>query len=97
MTSQFENIFEALKDKKSSTRKEQGSSKKPSPTPPPEIKITPSKPLAKTKDPDFEQTLIYLKIETKKNVKKLLLDDTSGRDFSDLVEHLLSDWISKPK
>lgn len=97
MSSQFEGLFKAVAEKKSPAEKKKGRAKQISPTPPPVITNSPSKVLAKSKNPEFEQALFYIKTETKKEVKKLLLDDTSGMDFSDLIEQLLSDWISAQK
>lgn len=52
-------------------------------------------PIAKSRNSEFEQTLIYLKKDTKKEVKKSLMDDLNKKDFSDLVEELLTQWLTK--
>ncbi|MBE9196093.1 hypothetical protein IQ219_12430 [Synechocystis sp. LEGE 06083] len=53
---------------------------------------------AKTKgkrsDPDYGQVSAYIRKETYRNVKIALLQEAEKRDFSDLVEALLSEWLS---
>jgi hypothetical protein len=53
---------------------------------------------AKTKgkrsDPDYEQVSAYIRKETYRNVKIALLQEEEKRDFSDLVETLLSEWLN---
>lgn len=104
--SQFEGLFKARKEGKPPAKKRQGSSKKDSPTPPEAIKkksvaISKKKKIpavAKSdKNSDFEQTLVYLKKDTKLRVKIALLEDAAKKDFSDLVEELLTGWLKKQK
>lgn len=49
----------------------------------------------KRSNPDFEQTSLYLRIETHHAVKVALLQARDGRDVSDLVEELLCEWLTK--
>ena len=57
---------------------------------------TQGKPKTKGKrsDPDYEQVSAYIRKETYRNVKIALLQEEEKRDFSDLVEALLSEWLS---
>jgi hypothetical protein len=48
----------------------------------------------KRSDPDYEQVSAYIRKETYRNVKIALLQEEEKRDFSDLVEALLTDWLS---
>lgn len=48
----------------------------------------------KRSDPDYEQVSAYIRKETYRNVKIALLQEEEKRDFSDLVEALLSEWLS---
>lgn len=57
--------------------------------------MTPVKELAKSKHTDYVQTSIYIKKETQTKVKRALLIDERNRDFSELVEELISDWAGK--
>lgn len=99
MSSQFEGLFNAVKDKKASAANEEKPkkrvAKKASPDPPPVVEKSEIPASAKSRNSDFEQTLVYLKKETKKEVKRSLLDDAANRNFSDLVEDLLSDWLHR--
>jgi hypothetical protein len=90
--------FDGLLDIKTKEKRERGSSqkreKKTLPTPPPAEKKRDDKQPGKSKNPEFVQTSIYIKKETQISVKSQLLTDQKNRDFSELVEELLSDWLS---
>lgn len=49
----------------------------------------------KRSDPDYESTTIFLRGTTKIAAAKKLIGD-KDQDLSDVVETLLSDWVSKP-
>jgi len=53
-----------------------------------------SKTKGKRSNPDYEQVSAYIRKETYRNVKIALLQEAEKRDFSDLVEALLTDWLS---
>ena len=94
--SQFDALKELTAPKKKKTQRKGSPAKKKTSTPLPTVASKqPDKPPAKSRDENYLQTGIYIKKETPIAVKKALLDDTKGRDFSDLVEELLSQWISK--
>lgn len=44
---------------------------------------------------EYCQTTISIRKETRKRVKQALLDAESGQDVSELVEELLSRWLSE--
>lgn len=50
--------------------------------------------LAKSKDPDFRSTTLYLRKKTYADVDYRLRSSEDGRDVSDLVEELLSKWLA---
>jgi len=52
------------------------------------------RPTGKRSDPDFEQTTAYIRKETHRRVKISLLEEGQGREYSELVEELLSKWLS---
>jgi hypothetical protein len=54
-----------------------------------------SKKSGKSSNDDFTQVLTYIRKETHKKTKKVLIDDPEERDLSDLVEQLLSEWLKK--
>ena len=50
----------------------------------------------KRSDPAYSPTTFFVRKETKKKAARILLDDAhAGKDLSDLVEELLSEWVSK--
>lgn len=55
------------------------------------------RPKGKRSDPDFAQTTAYIRVETYKDVRIALLQEGEGREYSELVEVLLSDWLKKRK
>jgi hypothetical protein len=62
---------------------------------PPLLESPDGKQMAKSRHSDYTQTSIYIKKETLTAVKKTLLDDKQNRDFSELVEELLTGWVRK--
>lgn len=55
------------------------------------------RPSGKRSDPAFVQTTAYIRAETYKDVRIALLQEDEARDYSELVEELLSDWLKKRK
>jgi hypothetical protein len=55
------------------------------------------RPTGKRSDPDFTQTTAYIRAETYKDVRIALLQEGEGREYSELVEELLSGWLKKRK
>jgi len=53
------------------------------------------KKIGKSSNTDFTQVLTYIRRDTHRQIKKVLIDDPDERDLSDLVEELLSDWLKK--
>ncbi len=51
------------------------------------------RPPGKRRHPDYEQVTAYIRKDTHHQVKLALLQELKGRQFSDLVEELLSDWL----
>ena len=52
------------------------------------------RPPGKRSDPDFQQTTLILRKETKKKANRKLEDTEAKMDLSDLVEHLLTEWTT---
>jgi hypothetical protein len=93
--SQFDGLLEIAKPKKTDKKEKPKKAEKVPPTPPPERKNDDAKPLGKSRDEHFTQTSIYIKRDTQIGIKSKLLTDKKKRDFSDLVEELLSSWLNK--
>lgn len=55
------------------------------------------RPTGKRSDPDYEQTTAYIRKDTHRSVKIALLEDGEGREYSELVEELLSKWLKARK
>jgi len=51
------------------------------------------RPKGKRSDPAFEQVTAYIRKETHQAVKIALLQDGQDKEFSELVEQLLQDWL----
>jgi hypothetical protein len=51
----------------------------------------------KRTNPDFEQVTAYVKKDTYRQTKIALLNGEDKLDFSDLVEQLLTEWLSTQK
>ncbi|MDA2933230.1 hypothetical protein MYX82_02690 [Acidobacteria bacterium AH-259-D05] len=47
----------------------------------------------KRSHPDFQQITAYIRKETHQKVKIALLQEGEGREFSELVEELLGNWL----
>lgn len=52
------------------------------------------RPAGKKSNPAYEPTNILLRKQTKKLARRKLEDTEAGKDLSELVEDLLSQWIS---
>ena len=63
---------------------------------PPPVPVTQSRgrPAGKKSNPEYEPTNILLRKKTKKVVRRKLEDIEAGKDLSELVEELLTQWIS---
>jgi hypothetical protein len=55
--------------------------------------VKPGRPRGKSSDPAWSQVTVYLRTETHRGAQKLLFDER--KQFSDLVEELVSDWINQ--
>lgn len=52
------------------------------------------RPTGKRSDPDYEQVTSYVRRQTYANVKIELIREGQKREFSELVEELLSKWLN---
>jgi hypothetical protein len=53
------------------------------------------RPTGKRSNPDYEQVTVLVRKQTRKAAVRLLEDTAADQDFSELIEDLLSRWISK--
>ncbi|PSB08057.1 hypothetical protein C7B62_18030 [Pleurocapsa sp. CCALA 161] len=52
------------------------------------------RPKGKRSNPDFEQVTAYVRSQTYRQTKIALLQQSELEDFSELVEELLTEWLS---
>jgi hypothetical protein len=53
------------------------------------------RPHGKSSDPDFQPTTVILRKRTKRTAARILEDQETGQDLSDLIEELLTEWIQR--
>jgi hypothetical protein len=99
--SKFSSILDAARGgdqggKGSSSTKKRGA-KRDTATAQAEGKRGPGRPSGKRSDPDFVQTTAYVRGDTYRDVRIALLQEGEGREYSELVEELLSEWLKKRK
>jgi hypothetical protein len=96
--SKFRGVLDAAREREqeSSTVSQKGSRKKatkePTPSSPP-AKRGRGRPTGKRSDPDYEQVTSYVRKQTYADVKIKLIREGQKREFSELVEELLSKWL----
>jgi hypothetical protein len=90
--SKFAGAFKSLRSQPESPGKgvREKQAEKPQPEP-----ITKAGRGGKRSDPDYTPTTFFVRKETKRKAARLLEDTEAGQDLSDLVEQLLSRWISE--
>jgi hypothetical protein len=49
----------------------------------------------KRSDPAFRPTTVFVRKETQRKATRLLEDRDTGKDFSDLVQELLANWVDE--
>jgi hypothetical protein len=86
--SKFNDILKAAQ-----ARNEDGETPVPAETKPQKS----GRPRGKRSNPDYEQVTAYIKRETYRNTKIALLQQGNNQEFSELVEQLLSEWLSTQK
>lgn len=55
------------------------------------------RPSGKRSDPNFVQTTAYIRGDTYKAVKIALIEEDQNKEYSELVEELLSKWLKSRK
>ena len=82
----FQEVIDAAKDK-------EGIADKPASLAMPPKRRGGRRPRGKRSDPDFEQVTAYIRKHTHQAVKITLLRESTGQEFSELVEDLLTKWL----
>ncbi len=93
--SKFQSLLDVANTRQPTNRKKKASAKQAQTAAPAVQGLAPrrGRPAGKRSDPDYEQVTAYIKKETHKDVKIGLLQEGQGREFSELVEDLLSKWL----
>lgn len=86
MTSKFKGILERAKERESTMPAEEA----PPPSPAPKKRGRPS---GKRSDAEYVQVTAYIHKDTHRDVKIELLKSGDGKDFSELVDSLLANWL----
>ena len=101
--SKFKNILDAANNSQDSVDVDE-SVKEVKKSPPPIVEPEPEpepvkrgRPLGKRSNPDFEQVTAYVRSQTYRQTKIALLQQSELEDFSELVEELLTEWLSTQK
>jgi hypothetical protein len=53
------------------------------------------RPRAKSSDPEYQSTTVILRKVTKRRAAHLLEDREMGKDLSELIEELLTEWLER--
>jgi hypothetical protein len=53
------------------------------------------RPRSKSSDPEYQPTTVILRKVTKRRAAHLLEDREMGKDLSELIEELLSEWLER--
>jgi hypothetical protein len=53
------------------------------------------RPRSKSSDPEYQSTTVILRKTTKRRAAHLLEDREMGKDLSELIEELLTEWLEK--
>lgn len=91
--SKFQSLLDVANNREPATRKKKTSSKQIQAEAPQALAPRRGRPTGKRSDPDYEQVTAYIRKNTHKDIKIALLQDGQGREFSELVEDLLSGWL----
>ena len=97
--SKFSGVLDAARAREQEERPagKKGSRKKASKqstSPSSPVKRGRGRPTGKRSDPDYEQVTSYVRRQTYANVKIELIREGQKREFSELVEELLSKWLN---
>lgn len=90
--SKFDGLLQSRKSRVPATQKSNSpKTQKEAVLEPPAPSVHVGRPRAKRSDPDYQQVTAYIRRDTYTAARKRLFDD--GREFSELVEDLVSGWL----
>ncbi|WP_009629945.1 hypothetical protein [Synechocystis sp. PCC 7509] len=91
MSSKFKSLLDAAKGKESEP--EELEAKQPQLVEDVEQPLKRGRPKGKRSHPDYEQVTAYIKKDTYQEIKITLLREGQKREFSELIQELLEDWL----
>ncbi len=91
MSSKFKGLLDAAKSKESEP--EELEAKPPQLVEDVEQPLKRGRPKGKRSHPDYEQVTAYIKKDTYQEIKISLLREGQKREFSELIQELLEDWL----
>lgn len=92
MSSKFRSILDVAKGREPEPEPAAAQASPPSPAPPEAPRR--GRPPGKRSDPTYSQVTAYIPEDLHRKVKIALLVEAQGREFSQLVEALLIDWLN---
>ena len=95
--SKFDQILDAAKGREKGSAKKSSKSSQKSSLRTDEPKRRGRPPTGKRNDPEYDQTTAYVRKDTYKAVRIALIEDGEERDYSELVEELLRNWLKSRK
>jgi hypothetical protein len=93
--SKFQSLLDVANSRQAATPKKKTSAKRGQAVSSSPQVLAPrrGRPAGKRSDPDYEQVTAYIKKATHIDAKIALLQEGQGKEFSELVEDLLSGWL----
>ncbi|MBE9015828.1 hypothetical protein C7Y66_10935 [Chroococcidiopsis sp. CCALA 051] len=95
--SKFKSILSAAKNREPEPEPEEFSQDAVVNQPQPVVESQPTqkrgRPKGKRSHPDYEQVTAYIRKETHRDIKIALLSEGDGREFSELIQELLEQWL----
>jgi hypothetical protein len=91
VSSKFKGLLDAAKGKESEP--EELEAKPPQLVEDIEQPLKRGRPKGKRSHPDYEQVTAYIKKDTYQDIKITLLREGQKREFSELIQELLDDWL----
>ena len=91
MSSKFKGLLDAAKGKESEP--EELEAKQPQLVEDVEQPLKRGRPKGKRSHPDYEQVTAYIRKDTHRSAKIALLREGEEREFSELIQELLEEWL----
>ncbi|KJH70262.1 hypothetical protein [Aliterella atlantica] len=91
--SKFKSLLDAAKGKEPEPEKHELEVNQPQLVAEPEQPPKRGRPKGKRSHPDYEQVTAYIRKDTHRAAKIALLSESEGREFSELVQELLEQWL----